>query len=270
MENPRQQAKDWADSLSQVQASRNRRQEENDWATVCSNPNSTERAKEYAGGKLFGSTSPIVGAYTKKYNGIFTYEDIWDAFTETFVKASTSWNGQDAGGFYMSLYRDFGSRLRDLTDVLFRRYDLEVYTKRFTPTQADKREGFSLLRKAIRLDGHLHLTEEHDDLYASPSAELSYEAEVNAEIVNSLVSVLSRKDRLILAYSYGIEGNKEDPFVEDLTKRDFVTRILGYSTESVRLLDKWNAKAILKLRTKMAEFGLTAEDFGYGKDDTDE
>jgi len=211
-----------------------------------------------------------VGAYTKKYNGIFTYEDIWDAFTETFVKASTSWNGQDVGGFYMSLYRDFGSRLRDLTDVLFRRYNLEVYTKRFTPTSADKREGFSLLRKAIRLDGHLHLTEEHDDLYASPSAELSYEAEVNAEMVNSLVSVLPLKDRLILAYSYGIEGNKEDPFVEDLTKRDFVTRILGYSAESVRLLDRWNAKAILKLRTKMAEFGLTGEDFGYGKDDTDE
>lgn len=248
----------------------NRRQEENDWATVCSNPNSTERAKEYAGGKLFGATSPMVDSYTRKYDGIFHYDDIWDAFTETFVKCSQSWDGKDPQGFYMSLYRDFGSRLRDLTDVLFRRYGLDVYTKRFSPTPTDKREGFSLLRKAIRRDGHLHLSEEHDELYSSPSAELSYEAENNAEIVNSIVSILPRKDRLVLAYSYGIEGKKTDPYVEDLTKRDFVTRVLGYSIDSVRLLERWNDKAILKLRTKMAEFGLTGEDFGFRKDDSDE
>lgn len=236
------------------------REDQDNLALIVSDKTATPEAQSEAGGELYNSTKSLASSYVSKYGGIIQPDEIWDTFTDVFLKSSREWTGQDDAGFYMFLSRRFTSRLRDIADTLLRKYGLGEYTKEQKPSTITRHEGLQMLRQAIR--DSVPLAEQ-----ISPSAEDDYDAAVNSDAVNAIVALLPRKDRLVLSYAYGIEGKEGDPYVENLTKQEFVVGVLGYSVDSVRNLERWTEKAILAMRTKLLEFQLTGQDFGFYNED---
>lgn len=244
-----------------------RRNTENALALVATLPEAEQVRRDKAANDLFQMVRPLAYQYEKKYHGIFSADEVWDEFVEAFFSVLSGWDSTDEGnGFYMALRNTFRYRLRNRADVLLGEHGLREYTRRHHPTPDERHEGLQLLRAAIDASQAEVLGAEHEAWIATYSAEHDYESDEAHNTLNTLIELLSRKDRLVLQYFFGIRGAKDDPYVEDLNKQQFVES-LGYSVESVRNLDKWRQKAMLSLTTKMADFGLTGEDFGFRGDE---
>jgi hypothetical protein len=241
----------------------NRRAVEVALADVATSERVEELQRDRASNELFQMVRPLAYQYQKKYHGILSADEVWDEFVDAFFAVLSGWDSsKETQGFYMALRNSFRYRLRNRTDVLLGEHGLREYTRRHHPTSDERHEGLQLLRAAIQASQAEVLGEEHEAWIASYSAEHDYESDEVHNALNTLIELLPRKDRLVLQYFFGIRGAKDDPYVEGMNKQQFVES-LGYSVESVRNLDKWRQKAMLTLTTKMADFGLTGEDFGF-------